>query len=194
MHDDALMTADRIILAASELFQEKGFHSVSMKNIACQANVSEMTVFRHFSSKKQVLEAVIKKISYVPPLREVFEGKLCWELETDLLLISETYQKIMTDNQLAFLITLREEKTIPEVSEFVRQGPPQFKAFLQNYFREMMEGKRIVESDIEALTLTFMAMNFGYFFFKVCGHDMVNIADRQYMQTAIQLFVRGIKI
>lgn len=194
MGDEALITADRIISAASELFQEKGFHPVSMKNIAVQANVSEMTVFRHFSSKKKVLEAVIKKISYIPPLQEVFEGKLCGVLEADLLLISQTYQKIMTDNQLAFLITLREEKTIPEVSEYFHQGPPQFKSFLKEYFHAMQEKKKIRESDTESLSLTFMAMNFGYFFFKVCGQDMVGISDQQYLETAIHLFVRGIKI
>lgn len=195
MHDDILTTADRIILAATELFQEKGFHSVSMKNIACKANVSEMTVFRHFSSKKQVLEAVIKNISYVPPLKEVFEDKICWDIEDDLVLISETYQKIMTDNQLAFLITLREEKTIPEVSEFIRQGPPQFKSFLKNYFCMMQDKKQIMEGDSELLALTFMAINFGYFFFKACGQGMVNnVSDKQYIKTAIHLFAKGIKI
>ncbi|VBB09541.1 tetr bacterial regulatory protein hth signature [Lucifera butyrica] len=193
MTDDALVTADRIILAASELFQEKGFHPVTMKNIACRANVSEMTVFRHFSSKKQVLEAVIKKISYIPPLKEVFEDKICWDLETDLLLISETYQKIMADNQLAFLITLREEKTIPEVSQFIRQGPPQFKSFLKTYFGAMQDKKQIGEGDTESLALAFMAINFGYFFFKICGHEMVGISDEQYLKTAIELFAKGIK-
>ncbi|WP_371373623.1 TetR/AcrR family transcriptional regulator [Sporomusa aerivorans] len=194
MNDDNMLTQDRILLAASELFQEKGFHPVSMKNIACQANVSEMTVFRHFSSKKQVLEAVIRRMAYIPSLKEVFEGKICWELETDLLLISETYQKIMADNRAAFLITLREEKTIPEISEFIQQGPPQFKAFLQNYFSAMLEKKKIVESDIESLALAFMAINFGYFFFKACGHNMVSMADKQYIETAIHLFAKGIKM
>jgi len=193
MSDDALLTADRIILSASELFQEKGFHPVSMKNIACRANVSEMTVFRHFSSKKQVLEAVIKKMSYIPSLKEVFEGKICWNLEVDLLLISETYQKIMTDNKLTFLITLREEKTIPEISEFIRQGPPQFKSFLKNYFCSMQDKKQIEESDSESLALAFMAINFGYFFFKVCGHEMVGISDKQYIETTTRLFAKGIK-
>ncbi|MDR3590680.1 MAG: TetR/AcrR family transcriptional regulator [Negativicutes bacterium] len=194
MSDDALITADRILLAASELFQEKGFHPVSMKNIAGRANVSEMTVFRHFSSKKKVLEAVIKKISYLPPLMEVFKDKICWELETDLLLISETYQRIMTENQLAFLITLHEEKTIPEVSEFIRQGPPQFKSFLKNYFCLMHDKQKIAESDTESLTLAFMAINFGYFFFKVCGHEIVTISDEQYIKTAIHLFAKGVQV
>ncbi len=192
MHDDATTTADRILFAASELFQEKGFHSVSMKNIAQRANVSEMTVFRHFSSKKQVLEAVIKKISYIPTLLEVFESKICWELEADLLLISKTYHKIMTDNQLAFLISLREEKTIPEISEFVRQGPPQFKSFLENYFFQMQAKKRIAENNCNALALAFMAINFGYFFFKASKHDIGSISDEQYLETAIHLFAKGI--
>lgn len=195
MGDEGLITADRIILAASELFQENGFHPVSMKNIAVRANVSEMTVFRHFTSKKQVLEAVIKKMSYIPPLKEVFDDRICWDLETDLLLISETYQKIMMCNQSAFLISLREEKTIPEISEFIRQGPPQFKSFLKNYFLTMQEKKKIEKNDIESLTLTFMAINFGYFFFKVCGREMemVGVSDKQYLETAIHLFARGIK-
>ncbi|MBP2635310.1 MAG: hypothetical protein H6Q72_1217 [Firmicutes bacterium] len=194
MSDDALITSDRIIVAASKLFQEKGFHSVSMKNIASRANVSEMTVFRHFSSKKHVLEAVIKKMSYIPSLQEVFEGKLCWDLESDLLLISETYQKIMADNQLAFLITLREEKTIPEISEFVHQVPPQFKLFLKEYFALLQDKKKIVESDNESLALAFMAINFGYFFFKACGYGMVTISDKQYLETALHLFAKGIAI
>lgn len=194
MVDDALTTADRIIFAASELFQEKGFHPISMKNIAARADVSEMTVFRHFSSKKQVLEAVIKKMSYIPPLKEVFEGRICWDLQADLLLISQTYQKIMTDNQSVFLISLREEKTIPEISQFIRQGPPQFRSFLENYFRAMQAKKIIVETNTESLALTFMAINFGFFFFKVCGHQLVGISDKQYLDTSIQLFARGIKI
>lgn len=193
MKNDALDTSDRIILAASELFQENGFHPVSMKNIACQANVSEMTVFRHFTSKKQVLEAVIKKFSYVPPLKEVFEGKITWDLESDLLLISETYQRIMSENQHAFLITLREEKTIPEIGNFIRQGPPQFKSFLEKYFTAMRDKKKIREVDVEAAALTFMAINFGYFFFKVCGQGMISIPDEQYLTTAVNLFARGIQ-
>lgn len=193
MKDETLLTADRILLAAGELFDKQGFHAVSMKNIANAANVSEMTVFRHFSSKKQVLEAVIKRMTYVPSLKEVFEDKLCWELEADLLLISQTYQKMMKENQFAFLITLREEKTVPEISEFVRQGPPQFKAFLMEYFQTMQEKGYIVTENTEAMVLAFMAVNFGYFFFKVRGHEMVEVEDQEYLKTALSIFSKGIK-
>ena len=193
MKDETLLTADRILLAAGELFDKQGFHAVSMKNIANAANVSEMTVFRHFSSKKQVLEAVIKRMTYVPSLKEVFKDKLCWELEADLLLISQTYQKMMKENQFAFLITLREEKTVPEISEFVRQGPPQFKAFLMEYFQTMQEKGYIVTENTEAMVLAFMAVNFGYFFFKVRGHEMVEVEDQEYLKTALSIFSKGIK-
>jgi len=195
--DVVVVTEDKILMAAAVLFQEKGFHAVSMKNIAGQAGVSEMTVFRHFSSKKQVLEAVIKKLTYdtyISSFQEIFEKKICWELETDLVLISETYQRIMADNRSAFIITMREEKTIPEISEFIRQGPPQFESFLQQYFGAMMERKKIIRGNVEALALNFMAVNFGYFFFKALGHKMINISDSQYIETAVQLFAKGIKL
>lgn len=196
MSSDVMLTEDKILMAAAELFQEKGFHAVSMKNIAGQANVSEMTVFRHFSSKKQVLEAVIKKLTYdtyIFSFQEIFEKKICWELETDLLLICETYQHIMYENRSVFLITMREEKTIPEITEFIRQGPPQFESFLQQYFSAMMEREKIIPGNVEALALNFMAVNFGYFFFKMFGHKMINISDSQYIETAVQLFAKGIK-
>ncbi|UUZ83734.1 TetR/AcrR family transcriptional regulator [Paenibacillus sp. P26] len=50
-------TADRILRATLQLMQERGFKSVTVKDIAQASEVSEMTVFRHFESKRGVLEA-----------------------------------------------------------------------------------------------------------------------------------------
>lgn len=194
MPNDASTTTEKIIAEASELFLKHGFHAVSMKAIAQQAKVSEMTVFRHFSSKKQVLEAVMAKMAYLPPLKAVFEEQLCWDLEKDLLLISETYQKIMNDNQKVFLIGLREEKTLSPISNFLQQGPPQVRVFLTEYFISMFEQKKMAAVDFEALALAFMAINFGFFFFKVRGIDMVGVSDRHYLETAVRTFVQGIQI
>ena len=194
MASDASTTTERIIAEASDLFLKHGFHAVSMKTIACQAQVSEMTVFRHFPSKKQVLEAVMAKMSYLPSIKAIFEDQLCGDLEKDLLLLSETYQKIMDENQTVFLIGLREEKSLPPISEFLQQGPPQVKALLKDCFVQLQEKKKIITADYEALTLTFLAINFGYFFFKVRGINMVGISDKQYLETAVHTFVRGIQI
>jgi TetR/AcrR family transcriptional repressor of mexJK operon len=193
MSENELITADKIIQAAVALIEEKGFHSVTMKEIASAVGISEMTVFRHFSSKKGVLEAVIQECSFVPPLREIFENKLTWELETDLILISETYQQIMERNQSVVLILIQERTTLS--SENWENLPPyHFKDFMVNYFKEMQTKRKIVTQDIDALTLAFMSMNFGYFFSKAMfTKKFVDVSNKAYLEVCVQLFVKGLK-
>jgi AcrR family transcriptional regulator len=50
-----------IMEAALHLFAEQGFDATSTREIADQANVSEGLIFRHFTSKKGLLEAIMKK-------------------------------------------------------------------------------------------------------------------------------------
>ena len=43
-----------------ELIDKKPFQEISTKQIARQAGVSEMTIFRHFSSKDKILDRLSK--------------------------------------------------------------------------------------------------------------------------------------
>jgi len=48
----------RILEAAYELIAEAGFHPVSVDAVAARAGVTRVTVYRHFGSKRGLLEAV----------------------------------------------------------------------------------------------------------------------------------------
>jgi AcrR family transcriptional regulator len=50
---------ERIIAAAADLFVATGFRKVSVKDIAKAAGVSQVTVFKYFSSKTGLVEAVM---------------------------------------------------------------------------------------------------------------------------------------
>lgn len=52
-------TTERITGAAKELFIRQGFRGTSTKQIAQEAAVSEMTLFRHFRTKEAIFRAVI---------------------------------------------------------------------------------------------------------------------------------------
>ena len=52
---------DKILLAALELFAKGGYSSVSTSKIAKKASVSEGLIFRHYGSKKGLLNAIIEK-------------------------------------------------------------------------------------------------------------------------------------
>ena len=51
---------EKILLAAQELFSEKGFHETTVEEIARQANVAKGTVYIYFDSKEQLFKEVIK--------------------------------------------------------------------------------------------------------------------------------------
>ncbi|MBO9708027.1 MAG: TetR/AcrR family transcriptional regulator [Caulobacter sp.] len=58
------MLADRkLIAAARELFYRRGFQAVSVDEIAAEAGVTKMTLYRHFASKDALAAACLKEIA-----------------------------------------------------------------------------------------------------------------------------------
>jgi AcrR family transcriptional regulator len=51
---------ERILQAATDLFAEVGFRGASTRDIARMAAVNDATVYRHFSSKKDLFAAVLE--------------------------------------------------------------------------------------------------------------------------------------
>ena len=52
--------ANRVLTAARELFTERGFEGVSIRDIAGRARVSKANVFHHFGNKANLYEAVLQ--------------------------------------------------------------------------------------------------------------------------------------
>ncbi|MCZ2108958.1 MAG: TetR/AcrR family transcriptional regulator [Dehalococcoidia bacterium] len=52
-------TRHRILSAAHRIFSAEGFHGATTKRIAAEAAVNEVTLFRHFPSKEQLLGAAL---------------------------------------------------------------------------------------------------------------------------------------
>ncbi len=52
---------DRLLDAASEVFAEEGFRGATTRKIAARARVNEVTLFRHFASKEDLLVAAIDR-------------------------------------------------------------------------------------------------------------------------------------
>ena len=51
-----------ILAAAAELFGKEGFHAVSTRKIAAAAEISEGTLFNYFSSKNELMRAILQGI------------------------------------------------------------------------------------------------------------------------------------
>ncbi|MDQ3732934.1 MAG: TetR/AcrR family transcriptional regulator [Actinomycetota bacterium] len=84
MDDRRTRTRERLSAAALDLFGERGYDSTTVAQIAAEVGVTEMTFFRHFSSKADVLlddpydplvaAAVAKEPLTVDPVKRVVRG------------------------------------------------------------------------------------------------------------------------
>ncbi|MEN2986366.1 MAG: TetR/AcrR family transcriptional regulator [Thermodesulfovibrionaceae bacterium] len=64
-------TKDKILKSALKLFSQKGYLATTTKEIAKEAQVAEVTLFRYFSSKEKLFVEVLKNQSFLPTLKEL---------------------------------------------------------------------------------------------------------------------------
>ncbi len=186
-----LSTSDKILSAAIELFHDKGFKSVTMKEIAAAAEVSEMTVFRHFETKLGVLEAAIRKYSYIQPMKKLFEELIVWDLYEDLKEIAKTYNESMSRNKAISYIAIQERNTMPWITELAEHNPGRLKELLTRYFQEMQAKGKMVDTDPSAQATAFMTMNFGYFM--SCNPSIKSTEIDEFIEYGVQTFARGLR-
>jgi len=58
-----LSPRERILAAACDLFYHKGLHAVGVDTIAAAASTNKMTLYRHFSSKAELIAAYLRSIA-----------------------------------------------------------------------------------------------------------------------------------
>ncbi|SDM40384.1 TetR/AcrR family transcriptional regulator [Bacillus sp. OK048] len=189
-------TSDRLLYAAINLISEKGYKAVSTKEIAKEASVSEMTLFRHFGTKQGMLEAAIDRFYYSASMKEIFDKNIVWDLEKDLLMISESYLRSMQKNKKVIHIAFKEGNSIEGLFNQINKHPRQLKELLINYFLEMKElGKIRFVGNLESLAMSYLYMVYGEFVSRnfVEGHEITSIDENEFINTTVQLFVSALK-
>ncbi|MEK4027008.1 MULTISPECIES: TetR/AcrR family transcriptional regulator [Bacillaceae] len=186
-------TADKIINATIELVREKGYKATTTKAIAEKAGVNEVTIFRHFGSKKSILESAVQRFSYVPLLSKAIREKVVWELEEDLYLLSKAYMDYLVSIQDFVLIGFKEAGLFPEVDEEIANIPLELKKVMMDYFQAMEEKGKVDCPDIESAALQFIYMNFGFFLSKArLGSKVSSLSIENYLKNSVHIFSRGI--
>lgn len=74
--EDAGETRRRILEAGRDLITEAGFHPVSVDEVAARADVGRASVYRHFGSKRELLEAVAWDVIGSAPLERLDAARL----------------------------------------------------------------------------------------------------------------------
>lgn len=53
----------QLVVIASRLFRERGYHQVGMRDIADAAHIKSASLYHHFGSKTELLQAIVESVS-----------------------------------------------------------------------------------------------------------------------------------
>lgn len=186
-------TRDKIVEATKKLIIDRGYTLTTTKDIAKYAGVSEVTIFRKFENKQNIIKYLLDEIQNYPELNMSILDKCTWSLCDDLKMFSNLYFKYVTPDYVKLLIGLRSPDLFPLIEKYIISIPNSFKEILIKYFSIMYNEKKISSSDFEACVVMYMSLNFGYIFMKASfGNDVTNLDVDKYIDESIKIFAKGI--
>lgn len=110
---------ERILLAALRLFLERSIRKTSAEEVAFQAGVTRVTVYRHFTDRKGLVRAVCRRIATVfQRAAEDSRGRSIDEIEVCLNRLGRELSELGPGNQFALLDEVH--RLYPEVYEEFR--------------------------------------------------------------------------
>jgi len=189
MYDE---TQKKILDSTMMLIMEKGYTATTTKDIAKKAGINECTIFRKFKGKKEIIEAAMSLPEWNPCLKES-DFKYTGELIKDLCSFAEVYSRKVTPKMVKISLGLRSPDLYDITKDGIREIPDTFKKVLVNYFTDMQKQNKIQTEDIESLAVAFLAINFGYVFFKASfGDELTELQSKEYIESSVRHFVNGI--
>lgn len=158
------ITRERILEAALKAFSKKGYIGSTTKEIAGDAGVAEVTLFRHFPSKEMLFEEVITASSFLPALKELLPELRSLTYEEALALIGARFLENLYARKDLIRIMHSEVHRYPEkISGIYRAFIDETFHTLASYFSEMQKKKLIAVFNAELGARAFLGMFFAYF-------------------------------
>lgn len=189
---ESMDNRDKLMMAAIELIAVNGYKGVSTKQIAASAGVSEMTLFRQFGNKQNLIEQAIERYHYGMEMSKVFEEGVVWDLSSDLKLISRMYHEVMNRNRPLFLVVLKNDE-LTDLRSDANSHPRKLLKLLTDYFVEMRQRNKLIEMNAEAQAAAFMWLNYGAFMSGLFSESPFDPdATASYLAAGIELFARGL--
>lgn len=187
-------TEQKIVDATIFLLDKEGMNGTTTKKIAKKAEVSEVTVFRKFKSKDNLLK--IAKIYYSDYFLEKISDIFTNYEDTDLeSLLKNTWWKLVNflDNNLDIIkIALDELMSSPEEEKIFSKFSDEVLKNLTNIFQEQIDKGKIRKINPSAAALTvFSVIVEGIIFWKFeskVSNDDIN----KYLDDFLDIFINGI--
>ena len=187
-------TRRRILSAAAGEFAEKGYAAATTRAIAGRAGVNEVTLFRHFGSKRELLNGIIAEMPDRDALEEALSNGLTGRPPREALLSLGRQLFAALQPRAAWLRLQFAEPTTPgALRRLPRLG---LRRRLADYIRRQQgQGAFAPELQADQAAEAFLAGITGH----VIAHEVLFPEEpapstEAYLQTHVDLFLRGLEV
>jgi AcrR family transcriptional regulator len=187
-------TRDKILEASLKLFSQKGFLGATTREIAREAGVAEVTLFRHFPSKEALFEEVIRRYSFLPALKGILPGLERAGYEEAILEIARRFLERLEERKDLIRIMLAERHHYPsQVKGIFRGFLGEMIRMLADYFRQLQARGILRDFDPDVGAKAFLGSLFAYvnflgFFLGTSGRGG---HDDRFAEKFVKLFIEG---
>lgn len=142
-------TRDRLLKAAIEVFSTKGYVGASTREIARVADVTEVTLFRHFQSKEHLLGEVAQRITALQAEALTHQNEWTYDLSRDLLYYAQIYDEMLEEYEALFRMFIGEGQRHPtEAIKVLQQSVLPLREQLISYLQVCVE-RGCVRPDVD---------------------------------------------
>lgn len=188
-------TKARLLAAATEVFAAYGVTGATTKEIARRAQVNEVTLFRHFQSKEQLLAAVV--VQALALQAEVLSHQNEWtgDLRHDLTHFAGLYNQMLEEQEDLIRSLIGEAKRHPEVARrIISEAAQPIREQLSAYLRRgQQQGTVRSEVDVAPAADAFTGMLVAGMLRRNVSPVLPYSRDR-YLKSCVDIFVAGIGV
>jgi AcrR family transcriptional regulator len=187
-------TEDKILDATIKLLDKDGWKGATTKKIASEAGVNEITLFRKFHNKEQLLKAAKKRSAnrFLQELDLLFKIDDSGDIRTYLITIWKSASKMIDKRINLIRISMEEvrdipidEKVLPKISKMIIEH-------LVNYFQKKIDEGLIRDIDPEVAALNIFSIVFQMEIVWKIYDQKTTVKDEFIMENSLEIFLNGI--
>jgi AcrR family transcriptional regulator len=188
-HPGVEETRAKIVAAARVLFERNGTRGTTTRVVAEQAGVNEATLFRHFGSKRALLDAMREEACGVEQFRSILASLPGIDFAADVRAIGYHAVDHMISKRAMMCVSLFEDAAGTDDSPEFR-GPSQILLDLAAYFAAKARAGHPLRGDPTFIARYFMGILFSY----VVGRKLweSSLPDRATLDTIVEVFLNGV--
>ena len=188
-------TDEKIIKATFGILQREGFTKATTKKIAAEAGVNEVTIFRNFKNKNNLVEVTKEYYlqRYLEKMEEIFDFNEDDEIEDYL---QSNFMGILnlSENEYSIIkLAMEEVRNIPEKKQLISRITDTIISKLEEFFKFQMEKGKIRNIDARVLAGICFSITFQSVILWKVYDISPSVETNQYANNFLDILYHGIK-